>query len=513
LGGKIKIGVPEASGYSVTTTVKHAGVSGLGDVVNYGLGYAFTVLLTRVLSSSYYGLFALTTTITSLVAILARFGLENTVMRYTALYRARTNPDALRGLLRFVNVLGGICGALSILLLVAFSATLETVLKKPGLGSLLRWSAIIVGPLTVIPIWLGTLQGLHRISERVWLEYILQPILKLVLVGAGFLLGFRLKGAVVGVAMASLVYALVTWVTLNRVRQTTIAPGPRVYEASEWLTFAVPMLLDSLFFVPLVGSLDVLVLGYFRSAEEVGIYSAVLRLAPLTALPLFAFNRAFAPTIAELYGKGDRMQLAHSFKLITRWVFTFSLPIFIVFVVGGSTILSLFGPEFVAGALVLSTLALGRLIDAGTGPVGYMLVMTGHPRLNLLNSALLLGFDLGLSIWLVPSYGLIGMAVAQAVSVAAVNLLRVLEVRKILDMTPYDRGFLKPLFSGVVSLGLFAALRYWQAGNASYLSMLVITVLVIAVYFGMVLGLGLAREDKAVLSHLFRRLSVAGYRR
>ncbi len=488
----------------MTTTVKHAGISSLAEIIGLGLGYLFTLLLTRTLSTHDYGLFALVMTITSFGALLARFGLENTSVRYVALYRSQAAFDALRGLLRFATTLGGWGGAVLVLALFLLSAPIEAILSKPGLALLLRWGALVVWPLTVTPIWLGTLQGFHQISQRAWLEQILYPTLKLALVSIALLMGWGLPGTVVSITTASILYAATAGNVLRTTVRQNVAAGPQRLETAEWLAFALPMLLESLFFVPLVGSLDILILGYFRPAEEVGIYNAVLRLAPLTAVPMFAFNRAFSPTIAQLYSNGDSKQLARSFKMVTRWTFTFSLPILITFALGGRAILAWFGSEFTAGALVLTTLSLGRLIDAATGPVNYMLVMTGHPRLNLLNSGLLLLFDIGLSLWLVPSYGLLGMAVAQTVSVATVNLLRLLEVGVILKMVPYDRRFLRPLLAGLLSIGLFAAItRLWTFASSAG-GLLLTVLLVDVVYLGLVGSVVLDAEDRGIIGQLLK---------
>jgi O-antigen/teichoic acid export membrane protein len=40
----------------------------------------------------------------------------------------------------------------------------------------------------------------------------------------------------------------------------------------------------------------------------------------------------------------------------------------------------LFGPEFAAGALTLQILAVGHAVRLAAGPLGTVLIMTGHQR-------------------------------------------------------------------------------------------------------------------------------------
>jgi O-antigen/teichoic acid export membrane protein len=45
-------------------------------------------------------------------------------------------------------------------------------------------------------------------------------------------------------------------------------------------------------------------------------------------------------------------------------------------------LLGLYGEAFRSGASVLVVLAIGQIVNGATGPVGYLLNMTGHERTN-----------------------------------------------------------------------------------------------------------------------------------
>ena len=102
----------------------------------------------------------------------------------------------------------------------------------------------------------------------------------------------------------------------------------------------------------------------------------------------------------------------------------------VYFVVGPWAIKTLFGPGYVGCYPVLAILLVGRLVDICCGSAGFLLQMTGqHMRLLVLNIVVAVA-NIILSVALALSYGAIGVAIATAISLMALNLLMVLAVKK-----------------------------------------------------------------------------------
>ncbi len=93
-----------------------------------------------------------------------------------------------------------------------------------------------------------------------------------------------------------------------------------------------------------------------------------------------------------------------------------SLPVFLCFCVFHEAILSVFSREYTAAGMVLIILSLANLIDAGVGSTGDLLVMTGHTRVVLANTAVSITVNTGLSFLLVPRFNGIGAAIASALA-------------------------------------------------------------------------------------------------
>jgi O-antigen/teichoic acid export membrane protein len=186
-----------------------------------------------------------------------------------------------------------------------------------------------------------------------------------------------------------------------------------------------------------------------------------------------------------------------------------NLPLFLMMVLYPASILSIFGRSFVGGATAMSILAIGELVNAGTGICGSIIDMTGYTKLKLANSVIWAVLISGSNILLIPEWGVVGAATAAVVSISTVNILRVLQVWILFRLQPYNMTFVKPTVAGIVASATVLLLGQWlPAGGNIFIAGIHIVVLFI-VYGGVVLLLGLEPEERVVLSRLYRRANAA----
>jgi O-antigen/teichoic acid export membrane protein len=130
--------------------------------------------------------------------------------------------------------------------------------------------------------------------------------------------------------------------------------------------------------------------------------------------------------------------------------------------------------------------------------------MIERVKLSVVDAVLFLGLSLALDLLLILRWGLVGAAVAGSTAVAAVNLLRLGQVRSILGILPYDRRFLRPVAAGILSGALAWIIPYPQLDTLPRL-MLQGPLLVLA-YFGLLTVFGIDPVDREVAAALRARL-------
>jgi O-antigen/teichoic acid export membrane protein len=114
-------------------------------------------------------------------------------------------------------------------------------------------------------------------------------------------------------------------------------------------------------------------------------------------------------------------------------VFTGVGPV-LVFMLWPGLILMLFGTEFTTANASLAILATGQFFNLLTGPVGYLLAMTGNEKVlrNILGMTTVL--TIVLSATLIPLIGASGAALAVSISMIFNNLICCQQVQKRLNL-------------------------------------------------------------------------------
>lgn len=390
-----------------------------------------SILLARWLGAKGFGVYASALAVLLVLGVPTTLGLPTLVVRLLASYRVHQQWGLMRGLLRRVNLL--------VLLLSALFAALGTFVvwvlghrvASPYAHALL-WALVLL-PLTALDaLRSAALRGLHHIVLGQLPEKLVMPGLFVALLAtwssAGLVLtppaAMALRFASVAVA-----FAFGGWLLLQRLPGELHLAEPR-YDPATWLRAAGPLLfLGGMSIINTQA--DVLMLAAIRGAESAGVYQAAARGAELVAFSLVVVNTAIQPTISRLYAAGEMQRLQQVVSTAARASLAMALPVAVVLALFAQPILKLaFGDEFERGALCLAILCTAQVINAGAGPVGQILNMTGHERDTVIGMAIGAFTNIVLNLVLIPIWGIEGAALATGIGLGVWNLVLVVTVRR-----------------------------------------------------------------------------------
>lgn len=389
------------------------------------VGLLLVVVLARTLGPEGYGVYAYVLVLVSLLAIPAQMGLPQLLVRETAKAHAQGQWDVMLGVWRWSSIAAGVL-SLALILLAGTAAWMLS-----GHFSVLELATLAAGLALVPLLALGglrdaALRGLHHVVQGQLADTILRPVL-LILFVTGFLItGQTLTaGTAMGlhVLSAVLAFAAGVWL-LHRARphQLTSVLRPR-YEARQWLASTIPLAMNAGMQV-LNSHVDILVLGFFASATDVGVYRVVVQGATLVAFSLYALNMVIAPHVVRLYTERDYLRLQRLVTGSARVIFLLTLPLAFVFIFFGESVLTLaVGREYATGYVALAILSAGQLANAAFGSVGLLLNMTGHERDAVRGVGIAVMVNIVLNLILIPPFGLSGAATATAVTLLTWNLI------------------------------------------------------------------------------------------
>jgi O-antigen/teichoic acid export membrane protein len=250
---------------------------------------------------------------------------------------------------------------------------------------------------------------------------------------------------------------------------------------------------------------EVFFLGLLPTATPVGLYNIAWSLAGTETMFVSSVNAIISPFTSDLSHRRAIGQLESLYKTTAKWAFTGALMVFLVFAFSAPTIMKVFDPAYVAGAGVLIALGLARLVGSATGSAGTVLIMSGRSDLSLMNTIIILATSIGLDWFLIPRYGLAGAALAGALTVILVELLRVVEVWLTLKIHPFMWSFAKPVIAGLVGLAVAYALRAAVGLQSLWIEMVCWAIFSV-IYFAIIYLLKLDAGDMLVLSTIRRRI-------
>lgn len=411
------------------------GLAGTAGLRMAGLALAFVtnILLGRVLGVKEYGVLVYVMAWVGLLSVVGIFGLNRLLVREVANYRMQAAWGLLRGLLRWTHVT-------ALLISLGIAALAICICPRPTtqLGAQIPSILPIAGCLLICIVMVrmlgSALLGLQRIVSSQIAEMLIQPALGFILIITLALLwhGRLAASQVITLYMVAAGTACIFsgW-QLKRALppELTTTPLPVQYASKYWLVAALPLFLVSILDV-LNGQISSLMLGTFSGTSALGMYAAADRGAQLVAFPLAVVNLTLAPTFANLY---QAEQYASLQRLVTkgaRLILIASAPIALTLILGGHWFLFLFGHGFSGGQAPLTILCIGQLVNAVMGPVGFLLIMTGHGREAAIGIAVGVAVNSVLSAILIPQWGASGAAAATASSLIIWNIMLALFVWK-----------------------------------------------------------------------------------
>jgi len=456
------------------------------------------ILLSRTLGSASYGLYTLGLSILKFGREIASLGLQGGIVRFGAAEHGRNETDSLKGTFIssiFVAVLSGtIVGGIGYLCSTWIA---RVVFSKPDLAPVLSVLSASLPFFVTLYILSRAARALHEMRYDVGMSALIQPLLNLVFVSAAFLLGYELGGALYAFLGSLVVSTGIGLYLLGRIFPALFSSLSPKYAPGRLLQYSIAVMGTSLAGL-LLDQTDRIMLGILATSAEVGIYNAAALAATQIRFVLSSVNASFTPIISDLYHQDQYEELEHLYKTTTRWILGLSFPLCLVLIVFSIPVMRLFGPEFAAGNGALIILAFGFFIDGAVGAAGFMLQMSDHERIVMINNGVLALLNILLNLWLIAVLGPAGAALATSLSIALVNLAKLAEVWYLLGMHPYQleqgKPFLAGLVAALVGWGIHTLLAPYWIG-----SWIVGIVVFGLVYLGSLLVLGLNETDRALL--------------
>jgi O-antigen/teichoic acid export membrane protein len=381
----------------------------------------------------------------------------------------------------------------------------QVFFKKPELGAALRLLAWTLPFWAVSAILLAATRALRVMHYEVITKATVEPSVILTLALGFYMLGGGLSSLWVAVLVSAMVgsgtatYMFSRKFSLARLwRGLWISPG-------RWSLYRFAMQIGLVDLVSeLLKRIDTFLIGRYLPVDMLGIYGIAQEWASTIKKIRQAFNPIFVPVIAAAHQKHDRAGMLHQYRSVTRWILILDACMLGAIILAGKALMHLFGTEFGLGAPVAMMLTLALSIQGVLG-VSELFLLIDKPWINLVNAIGALLISIGLNLWLIPKYGMLGAALAVLSLQVMLNLTQLIEVAVLYHLQPLTRYHANAVMAFLVAVGVVWELYHTRGGTGGATALGAVVVFWL-LYFALLVLMGLAPEERQILTRWQGRL-------
>jgi len=473
---------------------KNVGLVSIANLISRLKGFILLPILTKALGAELYGTWALISITISLLAPLCTLELGYAIIRFLG---PEKDKGKISKSISSIFMITSLIGIIVSFVLFIFSKPLAIAVfggVSAAFYIQISSSLIFLAAIDQIIVeYFIAFQQMKRYAAFKILETIGEVILTAYLV----LSGYGLFGAIVSLlavrAFASIIGFL--WIT----SQTKIST-PSFLMVKDYLPFSLPILPTAICYW-LINLGDRYVIGFFMSANAVGIYSASYGLGGLLVFFYYPLSTVLLPALTHSYEDNKIHEVKTTLKYSLKFFLMFAIPSFFgLSILSKSILTTLTTSEFVGGSMIVSIIALATvLFNCSSINTNVLNLFKETKKVGLIYGASA-SINIIMNIILVPIIGIVGAAIATLITF----MVHLFVVSKIsFKRVSYDIDF-KFIMKSTVS-SVIMAFVVWKLNPYGAINILISIGFAAGVYFGVLILLrGFTREEYEFLRGLFK---------
>lgn len=471
------------------------GLLTLQNIATSGLGFIFLFVTIRLVSNFQYGIYSAVLVTMTIASTFAGLGVNYAATRFVSLHGGGDDEKASWAAARNSFLLSLLLTGIATVVYASLSPLFSLYFAK---NTSWTW-AFLLGAGWVFTVSLSnTLQGiLQGLKKYVQLAKILFVTRFAMVVFTVALLYFY-RSIEIPLLAWILYYSLVSlWIFFSIANNLRSAPDK--YQYSTILRYALPLGVAAII-AAFSTSSDSVVVGGLLNPSSLGVYQAAISISGvLGVVAVTPLTTALFPEISSSKTSGE---VSNGVRLAFRFATFIVLPISLFVAAVSSQLLALFtsGGVYLAGTLTLELIALFYVFVAIQTMLQILLQAVGKTVEVIVIGVVTAATDIGLSLLLVPHFGLAGAVTSRAAVALDGALVAMYLSRKYMGNLDRKGFYLKGILS---SAAPFAILFVLSAVFSSRL----ITLVPYAVAFALLYLLCvrqlhlLTQEDRAYLVH------------
>lgn len=477
----------------------------LGSIILRLGGFIYRFILSRLLSTTGYGIVGLTLPFQNIFIIGASGGVPPAIAKYVSQYKAVNDEDMVHQTIVTGVKLMIFMAVIAALLMFLISEPIAIdIWHKPEALMPLRLVSVIIPFSVLVGSFRGVFQGLYDMTSIFYSKFI-EQIFTIICASALVLIGWYAAGAVLGTALGFLMSLLGSYYLFRRDMNnyytthefTKISFREELGIMYTIMKFSIPVVISGIAEIFLYDT-GTFFIGMFLPAFYAGFFTNASAIARIPLIIANSVSTSILPATSEADSLDDhelmRMYMHQSYRYTTAT--TLPISAFIMIYAAPLMIL-LFGNEYAQGAAALWILVGGMFFFSIYLIASSMCQGLGKPTFPMY--ALITGAIVNAicGYVLIPMYDITGAAISTTLATFVLMIITLSELIRLTHIIPPVKELIKIFFATIVMMIVMYVIP------KTILGMIVGGILGSIIYLVIVVLIkGIKEEDVAFIEHI-----------
>jgi stage V sporulation protein B len=389
------------------------------------IGYLTRLVLTKTISVEEYGLFYAVLSLFMFLMIFTNLGFGSAVVKYVSEFNTRKKQGEIKFIIFYTSFFRlAVTSIISLILFLSSGYLSKNYFSDSNAKILVILFAIGLFFMTINQILTRIFNAFKNNFLMGILEFT-QKMLFFILVIISLIFGFKgifmpVYSFLISIVIVTLFFFFLLILKTDFLKYKL--KKSRKLQKKVTL-FALASFLTGVGYT-IIGYIDTLMLTYFSSLKEVGIYNVVLPTIMMFAFFGKSIYQVFLPIVSEMWSKNIKNKIKTSFYIIKKYSLFIITPFTLILFIFPKIILNLlFGSEYVSGYISLMILSIGIIFL--TISFINQSVLTGIGKPEEVTKILIIGsfFNIITNLILIPFFGIIGAAITTTLSYLLIMIL------------------------------------------------------------------------------------------
>ena len=389
------------------------------------LVFTLNAVLANLLGPTEYGSWSYLHSILQIVGTVTIFGINASTMKHIAQFNKTLD---LSNVFRSAFTLRISFSLFFSLVFFIIAQPLANVIGRPNLGIYFKLAVPLVFLSSLVGFIKNTFESLHRLKYAFFVN-ITENTMKLLGVVVFLPMLHNIPAIIYSYELAYLL-AFVVGIVFFYKNFYQVTRSKNNSYLNQIFLYSLPFITTSISYT-IIAQIDILMLGYFSTDTEVGIYSIAKQIIAKFPEIAVAISLGTMPVFAKLNHDNKEKLNQLLIKLIKINTILYCLVSLLIMSTAWFFIPLIFGPAFSASVIPLMIMVIFMVGKSFSAFFSSFLTYQGKADKRAKNLIISMILNLVLNIILIPRYGAVGAAIGTSISYLPYVILNWIEIKKI----------------------------------------------------------------------------------